>query len=107
VTGARRVEEQEAMRLSIRVECVTRTERVSPHHRIRTIGGRGRDGEEWRLSEDAAIAAIEQERASFYIERPRGHRIDLVVAQGLGKRFLKAASDHESPDALLALPDCA
>jgi hypothetical protein len=102
----RRIEQPEEMRLSIRVGCVTRTDRVSPHHRVRAIGGLGRDGEAWRLSEEAAITAIEHERASFYIERPKGHRIDLVVGQGLGKMFLKAEIDHESPDALLELPDC-
>lgn len=95
-----------AMRLSIRVECVTRTERVSPHHRIRAIGGRGRDGQDWRLSEEAAIAAIDNERATFYLEWPQGRRVDIIVGQGLGKRYLKAESDGESPDRLLALPDC-
>ena len=104
---ARPIEPAKTMLLSIRVECVARSDRVSPHHRIRAIGGVGRDGMPWRLSEDAAIAATEQGRASFYIERPRGHRIDLVVGQGLGKTFLKAETDHESPDALLGLPDCA
>ena len=94
------------MRLGIRVECVTRTDRVSPHHRIRAIGGRGRDGEAWRLSEDAAIAAIENERASFYLVQPKGRRIDLVVGQGLGKTFLKAEADTDSPDILLTLPEC-
>ena len=102
----RRVQEPEAMRLSLRVDCVSRTDRVSPHHRIRAIGGRGREGDVWRLSEEAAVAAIEQERASFYIERPKGRRIDLVVGQGLGKMFLKARVDYDSPDTLLELPDC-
>jgi uncharacterized protein DUF3892 len=103
---ARRVEKADVMRLSLRVDCVSRTERVSPHHRIRAIGGRGREGDVWHLSEEAAVAAIEQGRASFYIERPKGRRIDLVVGQGLGKTFLKAEIDYESPDALLELPDC-
>jgi hypothetical protein len=102
----RRADPAHLMRQSIRVECVVRTDRVSPHHRIRAIGGRGRDGKAWRLSEEAAIAAIEDGQASFYVERPRGHRIDLAVGQGLGKTFLKAQSDVESPDTLLALPDC-
>jgi hypothetical protein len=103
----RGADQTSVMRLSVRVDCVTRTERVSPHHRIRAIGGRGRDGGMWRLSEEAAIAAIENERASFYVEMPRGHRIDLVVGQGLGKTYLKAEADGESPDTLLTLPDCA
>jgi len=102
-----RHEEQAAKaRLTLRVDCVSRTDRVSPHHRIRAIGGRGREGDMWHLSEEAAVAAIEQERASFYIERPKGHRIDLVVGQGLGKTFLKAKNDYDSPDTLLELPDC-
>jgi hypothetical protein len=95
------------MRLSIRVDCVTRTDRVSPYHRIRAIGGRGRDGEAWRLSEQAAITAIENERASFYVEWPKGRRIDVVVGQGLGKTYLKTEADGESPEGLLRLPDCA
>jgi hypothetical protein len=101
-----RVMPSETMRQSIRVECVVRTDRVSPHHRIRAIGGLSREGDRWRLSEEAAISAIENERATFYLERPKGHRIDLVVGQGLGKTYLKAQRDGESPDTLLGLPDC-
>jgi hypothetical protein len=100
------VESPEGARLSIRIDCVARTDRVSPHHRIRAIGGIGRDGRRWRLSEEAAITAIENERATFYLERPKGRRVDVVAGQGLGKAYLKAASDLDSPDALLALPDC-
>jgi hypothetical protein len=103
----RRVEQLGLSRLSIRIDCVTRTDRVSPHHRIRAVGGRGRDGESWRLSEDAAIAAIENERATFYVEWPHGHRLDVVIGQGLGKQFLKTEADGESPDVLLAMSDCA
>ena len=96
----------EAMRQSLRVDCVVRTDRVSPHHRIRAIGGSSRDGQPWRLSEDAAIIAIENERAVFYVQRPRGLRVDIVVGQGLGKTYLKAERDGETPETLLLLPDC-
>ena len=92
--------------LGIRVDCIVRTDRVSPHHRIRAVGGRTRDGDPWRLSEEAVIEAIDNERATFYLELPLGHRVDIVVGQGLGKRYLKAEMDGESPDRLLALPDC-
>ena len=102
---ARDVDQPERALLSIRIDCVTRTDRVSRHHRIRAVGGRGRDGERWRLSEEAAIAAIENERATFYIERDGG-RLQVVVAEGLGKRYLKTESDRESPDLLLALSSC-
>ena len=103
---ADRVAPSETIRQTLRVNCVVRTDRVSPHHRIRAIGGRSRDGQAWRLSEDAAIVAIRQERASFYVEWPRGRRIDLVVGQGLGKTYLKTENDGESPETLLSLPDC-
>src|SRR4029079_15189740 len=98
---SRRSTPSETMRQSLRVDCVVRTDRVSPHHRIRAIGGSSRDGQAWRLSEEAAIAAIENERSAFYVERPRGHRIDLVVGQGLGKTYLKAERDGETPETLL------
>ena len=94
------------MRLGIRVDCVTRTDRVSPYHRIRAIGGLGADGLRWRLSEEAAIEAIDTERATFYIEWPLGRRLELVAAQGLGKRYLKTEADVETPERLLALGDC-
>jgi len=93
-------------RLSIRIDCVTRSERVAPHYRVRAIGGMGRDGKPWRLSEEAAIAAIENDRASFFVERPKGYRRDIIVAQGLGKAYLRGASDGDLPETLLALPDC-
>ena len=102
----RSAEAATTVRLSIRVDCAIRTDRVSPHHRLRAIGGRGRDGDPWRLSEEAAIAAIEDGRATFYVEWPKGRRVDVVVAQGLGKTYLKAETDRESPDLLLGLPDC-
>jgi hypothetical protein len=92
--------------LSLRVDCVVRRDHPSAHHRVQAIGGRSRDGQPWRLSEDAAIAAIDNERATFYVEWPQGHRLNLVVAQGLGRRYLKTEVDGELPDRLLALPDC-
>ena len=86
---------------------MTRTDRVSPYHRIRAIGGVGSDGMRWRLSEEAVIAAIENDRATFYVEWPAGNRLEIVVARGMGKRYLKTESDGDMPDRLLALPDCA
>jgi hypothetical protein len=94
------------MRLGIRVDCVVRRDHPSAHHRVRAIGGRSRDGQPWRLTEEAAIAAIDNERATFYVEWPQGHRLDVVVAQGLGERYLKTEVDGEPPARLLALPDC-
>jgi hypothetical protein len=93
------------MHLGIRVECVVRRDHASARHRVQAIGGTSGDGQPWRLSEEAAIATIDNERATFYVEWPQGHRLDVVVAQG-GKRYLKTEVDGEVPDRLLALPDC-
>ena len=60
-----------------------------------------------RLGRMALHVAIENERATFYVEWPKGRRIDLIVGQGLGKTYLKTEADGESPDTLLQLPDCA
>ncbi len=102
----RGVEPPKGARVSVRIDCVTRTDRVSPRHRIRAIGGTGRDGERWRLGEAAAIAAIENEQASFHLDGPDGKRVDVVVSQGPDKPYLRAEYDAEAPDALLALPEC-
>ncbi|NJD26695.1 MAG: DUF3892 domain-containing protein [Chloroflexi bacterium] len=93
-------------RLSIRVACIVRSDRTAPHYRIRAIGGTGRDGRSWRLSEEAAIAAIENERASFYIEGAGGQRVGLTVGIGVGKLYLKTKIDMDSPEGLLGLPEC-
>ena len=94
-------------RIGIRIDCVTRTDRVSPYHRIRAVGGLASDGLRWRLSEEAVVAAIENERATFFVESSAGDRLEIVKAEGLGKKYLKTESDGEMPDRLLALPDCA
>ncbi len=101
-----RVEPQQGVRVRLRIDCVSRTDRDSPYHRIRAVGGTRREDERWRLSEEAAIAAIENERATFYLERTPGSRIDVVVGEASGKRYLRATVDREAPDALLELPDC-
>jgi hypothetical protein len=64
------------MRRAIRVDCVSRSARVSPYHRIWRSAAMGPDGLRWRLSEDAAISAIDEERVVFYVERPMGHRVN-------------------------------
>ena len=103
---ARRTTPSSSVRLSLRVDCIVRRDHPSANHRIQAIGGRSRDGQPWRLGEDAAIAAIDNERAAFYVEWPPGRRLNVVVAQGLGRRYLKTKIDRELPERLLALPDC-
>jgi hypothetical protein len=90
----------------VRVQCINKTDRSSAHERIRNIGGTNTNGTRWRLTETEAIKATEDGTYSFYVERPAGHVVDVVVAQRLGHKYLKTTTDGEQPDNLLALPDC-
>jgi Protein of unknown function (DUF3892) len=90
----------------VRVECIRRTGRSDPHGRISHIGGSNPDGMRWKLTKEAAIGGLEAGRWSFYVERPVGHRVDVVVATRLGRKYLKTVADGEGSDNLLALPDC-
>ena len=90
----------------IRVQCINKSDRYSAHERIRTIGGTNPNWTRWRLAEADAIGAIEDGTYSFYVERPTGHVVNVVVAQHLGHEYLKTTADGEQPDNLLALPEC-
>ncbi|HYN70815.1 MAG TPA: DUF3892 domain-containing protein [Candidatus Eisenbacteria bacterium] len=91
--------------LSIRVDCVARAGRRPPYDRILGIGGDGPDGASWRLTEDEAIAAIER-GSRFYLEWPKGHRVDLAVVPGFGRKYLRTEADRWGPGPLLELPEC-
>jgi hypothetical protein len=89
----------------LRIECISKTPRTDPHDRIRNVGGFA-GGQRWKLTEDQAIAAIDNGQHSFYVERPIGRRVNVIVALRLGRRYLKTTADGEQPDNLLALPEC-
>jgi hypothetical protein len=90
----------------VKVECVNKTNRTDPHERIHNIGGRNPDGNRWRLAEAEAIAGIEEGKWSFYVERPIGHTVEVIIATRQSKKYLKTTADGQQPDNLLALPEC-
>lgn len=92
--------------MSIRIDCVNKTDRTSPHERISHVGGPNVDGTRWRLTETAAIEGIETGKWTFHVERPAGHEVAVVVATRLGRKYLKTSADGEQPDNLLSLPEC-
>lgn len=94
------------MATPVRVSCINKTPRLDPHLRISYIGGVNPDGTRWRMSEEDAIRTIKAGTYSFYVERPAGHRIDVMIASRLGRDYLKTRADGESPDNLLSLPEC-
>ena len=96
---------ERSMSLSIRVDCVARAGRRPADDRIIGIGGVAPDGSRWRLTEDDAVAAMERGRR-FYVEQPKGHRVDLVVVPGFGRKHIRTEADRRGPGLLLDLPEC-
>jgi hypothetical protein len=92
---------------SVRIQCINKTDRSDPHERIRAIGGINADGSRWKLTEDQAIAGIKSDRWQFYVERPAGHRVAVIIARSAaGREYLKTEADGQTPNNLLALPEC-
>lgn len=95
------------MAQSVQIKCINKRDRYNPHERIRAVGGTNSDGTRWKLAEDEVIAGIEQGRYSFYVDRPAGQRVWVVVARSdYGYKYLKTEADREQPDNLLSLPEC-
>jgi hypothetical protein len=93
--------------MAIKIECINKTNRSDAHDRIHSIGGVNGDGTRWKLSQQQAIADVEAGKCSFYVERPAGHRTNVIVATSrYGNKYLKTTADGEQPDNLLALPEC-
>jgi len=91
----------------IQVMCVARRSPFDPGSPLHSIGGVNPDGTKWRLTEQEAILGIEQGRWIFYVERPFGDRVEVIVARGpLGNQYLKTEADAERPNNLLSLPNC-
>jgi Protein of unknown function (DUF3892) len=91
--------------VSLRITCIEKKDRFSPHERIRKIGGVNKDGTRWWLTQEEAIAGIESGRYSFHVDAG-GASVKVVVAEHNHRRYLKTEADGQSPDNLLSLPDC-
>lgn len=95
------------MAQSVRVECINKSDRLNPHERILSIGGQNLDGTRWKLSQPEAIGYIEDGTYSFYVERPAGDAVHVVVAvSAWGNKYLKTTADGDQPNNLLSLPEC-
>jgi Protein of unknown function (DUF3892) len=91
----------------VHVDCINKTDRSSPHERIRYIGGVNPDGTRWKLTEDQAITGIKTLKWMFYVDRPPAKRVYLVIAHSTnGREYLKTEIDGEIPNNLLSLPEC-
>lgn len=90
----------------VKVTCINKSDRQSPHERIRNIGGINADGTRWKLTEGAAINGVEQGKWRFYTS-VAGKSVWVVIASSQsGQRYLKTESDAYIPNNLLSLPEC-
>jgi hypothetical protein len=90
----------------VEIRCINKTDRYNPHERIRNVGGVNGDGARWKITEEEAIAGIENDTWSFYVSRG-GHTVDVIVARSpYGHKYLKTVADGQQPDNLLSLPEC-
>jgi len=86
---------------------VTCKEKHSLYERVISIGcAEVGTGVFKRFTEDEAIQRINLHADSFYIEKPVGHRVWLVVAEREGRQYLKTETDGEKPNNLLEQPEC-
>lgn len=91
----------------LRIRHVVRTDRPSAHEQIQAICGIKPDGSHWSLTQDEAISQVEDGVSVFYVERPGGRRLDVIVAMDFhAHKYLKTVADGEQPDELLYLPNC-
>lgn len=87
------------------VSCINKSDRYDAHARIKNIGG-VLNGIRWKLTQEAAIVAIENGTKEFYVSKG-GKTAKLIVSiSSLGNKYLKTENDGVQPDNLLSLPEC-
>jgi len=84
--------------MALRITCIV-PESSDPGARIGSVGG-----VRWTLAEVVVIGEIE-DGANYYVEI-EDHRVDVVVAERYGRKYLRTDPDQTIDNNLLLLPHC-
>lgn len=87
------------------IKCINKNPRNDAYSRITHVGGYATS--QWKITVEDAIQKIKANEWSFYVERPVGDRVSVVVAVSRsGREYLKTTADGDEPNNLLSLPEC-
>ncbi len=84
------------------VSTISRAYSHDPFERIETIGGVNSDHTRWKMSQTAAIAAIEAGTDEFFVKTDT-ESVKLVVLVQRGQKYLRSEREKTHPDDLLNL----
>lgn len=87
------------------IKCINRSNRENPYDKVEVIGGLNINGTRWRIPQSRAIEGIESGKWHFYINI-NGNRLNIIISDINGNKYLKTESDSLFPDNLLKLPEC-
>jgi hypothetical protein len=83
------------------VSFVSRAYSHDPLEQIENIGGLNSDHTRWKLSQTAAISAIESGTDEFFVNTENGP-IKLIVLTHQGQKYLKSEREKSHPGELLS-----